>query len=210
MGSIKKKYPASFKAKVATEAIKEEKSSTEFASIYGAHPSMIRQWRKKAKEGLIEIFKNPNNTKDKEKDRLIEELYKQVGKLKVELDWLKKRLGLPHKERVVLIEKVNKKIPISRQAELLGISRSSIYYKPRTREEEIILMKLIDEQYTKTPFYGSRKMTKYLRRRGYIVNRKRVQRLMRVMEIEAIYPKPKLSKSNPEHKIYPYLLKGVI
>ena len=70
-------------------------------------------------------------------------------------------------------------------------------------------MRLIDEQYLKRPFYGSRKMTQYLRQEGYLVNRKRVQRLMRLMGIEAIYPKPKTSQASREHKIYPYLLREV-
>lgn len=70
-------------------------------------------------------------------------------------------------------------------------------------------MRIIDEQYLKTPVYGSRSMRNYLRRLGYNINRKRVQRLMRLMGLEAIYPKPKTSKPHPEHKIYPYLLRGL-
>ena len=73
----------------------------------------------------------------------------------------------------------------------------------------IILMEMIDKQYLKTPFYGSRKMLIYLTSEGYFVNRKRVQRLMKLMKIQAVYPKPNLSKNRQEHKIYPYLLKGV-
>lgn len=70
-------------------------------------------------------------------------------------------------------------------------------------------MKRIDEQYTRMPFYGSRKMTAFLRREGHPVNRKRVQGLMRQMGLEAIYPRPRLSQGHPEHEIYPYLLRGV-
>ena len=70
-------------------------------------------------------------------------------------------------------------------------------------------MRLIDEQYLKTPFYGSRSMTLHLRRLGYPVNRKHIQRLMRLMGLEAIYPKPKTSHPHPEHKIYPYLLRNL-
>ena len=70
-------------------------------------------------------------------------------------------------------------------------------------------MRIIDEQYLKTPVYGSRSMRNYLRRLGYNINRKRVQRLMRLMGLEAIYPKPKTSKPHPAHKIYPYLLRGL-
>lgn len=122
---------------------------------------------------------------------------------------LKKNLDLSHREKLKLIDKTNNKISISRQAELLGISRSSIYYRPVIDLYDITLMQLIDKQYTKTPFYGSRKMTAFLKRNGYEVNRKKVIRLMQQMGLEAIYPKPNLSKSNSEHKIYPYLLKGL-
>jgi putative transposase len=70
-------------------------------------------------------------------------------------------------------------------------------------------MDLLDEQHTKAPFYGSRRLTIHLNSIGHAVNRKRVQRLMKLMRIEAIYPKPKTTKRNEKHKIYPYLLKGV-
>jgi len=116
---------------------------------------------------------------------------------------------LSHKERLLLVNKTDKEISISRQAELLGVSRSSIYYEPVIDSYNLVLMRLIDEQYIKTPFYGSRKMTALLKRNGHQINRKRVQGLMQQMGLEAIYPKPNLSKPNSCHKIYPYLLRGV-
>jgi len=89
------------------------------------------------------------------------------------------------------------------------MSRSSLYYQPvGPSEEELTLLRLIDEQYLKTPFYGSRRMTVHLRQQGFEVNRKRVQRLMHQLGLQAIYPKPKLSQAHPEHKVYPYLLRG--
>jgi len=99
---------------------------------------------------------------------------------------------------------------VKRQAELLGIARSTVYYQPVVDPYSLELMHLIDEEYTKTPFYGSRRMREVLKRKGYIVNRKRVQKLMRLMGIEAIYPKPNLSKPHPGHKIYPYLLRNKV
>jgi putative transposase len=122
---------------------------------------------------------------------------------------LKKNLVLSHKQKLLLIDKANSDITISHQAELLGISRSSIYYEPVLDEHDFLLKRLIDEQYTKTPYFGARKMAAVLRRNGYQVNRKHVQRLMREMGIEAIYPKSDLSKPHPGHKIYPYLLRNV-
>jgi putative transposase len=88
---------------------------------------------------------------------------------------------------------------------MLGICRSSRYYKrlQRIQSDDLKLMRLIDEQYLKNPSWGSRSMRNYLRRQGYKVNRKRVQRLMRIMGIEAIYPKPKTSRAHPGHKVYP-------
>ena len=90
-----------------------------------------------------------------------------------------------------------------RQCELLGVSRSTLYYQPATESEDNLhLMRQIDEQYMETPFYGSRRMTEHLKRLDYRVNRKRIQRLMRLMGIEAIYP-----KAINSHRIYPYLLR---
>ena len=97
-----------------------------------------------------------------------------------------------------------------RQCQLLGLSRSSLYYQPvPPSEEELTLLKSLDQQYLKTPFYGSRRMTAHLRQQGYRVNRKRVQRLMHQLALQAIYPKPKLTQANPGHQVYPYLLRGV-
>ena len=110
----------------------------------------------------------------------------------------------------MFIEGKDREIPIYRQCELIRLARSSYYYKPRgVGSDDFEFMHLIDEQYTKTPFYGIRRITEVLRRLGYIINHKRIARLMRVMGLEAIYPKPRLSKSNKEHQKYPYLLKGM-
>ena len=93
---------------------------------------------------------------------------------------------------------------------MLGVSRASLYYEPvEESQENLQLMQLIDRQYTRTPFYGSRRMTAWLQAQGYRVNRKRMARLMRIMGIEAVYAKPKLSQPGEGHKIYPYLLKGL-
>jgi putative transposase len=100
---------------------------------------------------------------------------------------------------------------VRRQCELLGLNRSSLYYPPAGETAaNLRLMRRIDEQYTACPFYGSRKMTAWLKEvHQEEVNRKRVQRLMRLMGLEAIYPKPRLSQAGRGHRIYPYLLRGV-
>jgi putative transposase len=110
----------------------------------------------------------------------------------------------------LLIEPDNEAISIRRQCELLGLNRSTFYYAPAGESEfNLHLMRLIDEQYLKTPFYGWPKMIAHLRRMGYEVNHKRVQRLMQKMDIQAIYPKPKTANRSSEHRIYPYLLRGM-
>jgi putative transposase len=101
-------------------------------------------------------------------------------------------------------------LSLVRQCQLLGIGRSSFYYESQvSSDEELRILKLLDEQYLKTPCYGSRKMLQFLREQGYPVNRKRVQRLMRKLGIEAIYCKPHLSLPHPEHRVYPYLLRNL-
>jgi len=97
-----------------------------------------------------------------------------------------------------------------RQCNLLDISRSGLYYQPvGISGEDLTLMKLIDRQYLATPFYGARKIAAWLKSQNYGVNRKRVQRLMRIMGLKAIYRRPRTSKPAPGHKIYPYLLSGL-
>jgi len=109
-----------------------------------------------------------------------------------------------------MIDRLNKHLSLTRQCQLLGLSRSSLYYQPATdKTEDLALMALIDRQFLETPYYGSRKMTAWLRHEGHIVNRKRVRRLMRQMGLQVIWQKPNTSKPNPEHKIYPYLLRGL-
>lgn len=101
-------------------------------------------------------------------------------------------------------------LSIVRQCQLTRLSRSGLYYAPAEESaENLDLMRLLDEKYMKTPFFGVRRMTDWLDKQGHTVNAKRVRRLMRVMGLEAIYPKPRLSIPGLGHKIYPYLLRGL-
>ncbi len=109
-----------------------------------------------------------------------------------------------------MIEKTNKHISISRQCELLGLSRGAYYYQPRPEsEKDLLLMRLIDEEYTRHPFYGSRRLSGWLKDQGQPASRDKVRRLMKLMGLEAIYPKKRLSLKNSEHKTYPYLLRSL-
>lgn len=111
----------------------------------------------------------------------------------------------------MLLEPKDGLFSVRRQCALLGLNRSSLYYEPvGESQENLDLMRLLDEQYTRTPYYGVLKMEAYLRSLGHDVNSKRVRRLLRKMGLEAIYQKPNTSKPNPEHKVYPYLLRGLV
>jgi putative transposase len=113
------------------------------------------------------------------------------------------------KERRGLV-KNNTPPSMRKQCELLGVNRSSLYYKPVGPDaEELALMRQIDELHLKHPFFGSRMLTQMLKRKGHVINRKRVQRLMRLMGLESTAPKPNTSKSAPEHPVFPYLLRNV-
>jgi len=117
---------------------------------------------------------------------------------------------MSQERRRTLVDRQYPKLSVVRQCAMLGISRSSLYYRPTAISlEDLAIMKLMDQQYLATPFYGSRRMRVWLGRQGYSVNRKRVRRLMRTMGLQAIYRRPRTSQPVSGHKVYPYLLGGM-
>jgi putative transposase len=110
-----------------------------------------------------------------------------------------------------MVERMNPMLPVSQQCRLLAVSRAAVYRKPvEVSAEDLAVMALIDRQYLARPYYGSRRMAAWLATQGgHVVNRKRVQRLMRLLGLTAIYQRPKTSKPAAAHKIYPYLLGGI-
>jgi putative transposase len=109
-----------------------------------------------------------------------------------------------------MVEREQPELSVRRQCELLRVSRSGLYYEPEpTSPEQLALMRRVDELHLKYPFYGSRKLSDALGKEGFDANRKRIQRLMRLMGMEAVAPKPKTSEPHPEHVAYPYLLRGL-
>ena len=110
----------------------------------------------------------------------------------------------------MMIELAHPQLSIRQQCDLLGLARASFYYQPAPETAlNLELMKRIDQQYTRTPFYGWPRMTNYLQRQGYQINPKRVRRLMQPMGLQAIYPKPQTSQAALHHRVYPYLLRGL-
>lgn len=113
-------------------------------------------------------------------------------------------------ERRAMVERPSENLSVRRQCVLLNLARSGVYRPvPVIGADDLALMRRLDELHLKRPFYGSRRMVFELNQAGHGINRKRVQRLMRVMGIEALVPRPGTSKAAPSHKIYPYLLRGV-
>jgi putative transposase len=117
---------------------------------------------------------------------------------------------MSRKQRRTMIDRQHRQLSLVRQCTLLDISRASVYYQPAPPSaEDLELMALMDRQYLKTPFYGSRRMQAWLQGQGHPAGRNKVRRLMRLMGLEAIYRRPNTSKPTPGHRVYPYLLKGV-
>ena len=112
--------------------------------------------------------------------------------------------------RLALVDRADGDLSIVAQCRLLRVARSTLYWRPApVSADDLALMRRLDEQYLSTPFYGARRMVAVLRRDGWVVNRKRVRRLMRLMGIEAIYQKPNTSRRHPQHMVYPYLLRDL-
>src|SRR3989344_217661 len=216
-------HPPAFKAKVALAGIKGEKTFAELASLYSVHPTQIKKWKDVALKGLEELFSDKRKHWERQREEDTGALYEQIGKLKVQLDFLKKRWAFLKETKEISVREIalshiekQSIVPIKTQAELLGIARSTVYYEPKpVNPETLLVMKAIDDIYNDCPFYGIVKVTKELKgreelkKRGIVVNHKRTGRLMRQMGLEAIYPKPNLSLNNLPHPIYPYLLRGI-
>lgn len=130
--------------------------------------------------------------------------------MKIELDWVKKKWPRTVEERCRWIEPGHRGLSVRRQCELLGLHRSNVYYEPvPDKVENLRLMRLIDEEYLRHPFLGSRRMVLWLATQGEAINRKRVQRLLQTMGIQGIAPGPRTTMRATGHKVYPYLLRGV-
>ena len=150
----------------------------------------------------------PASVKDAESKQA--ELFEQIGRLKMELEWVKKKLPPSCEWKRQQIESDQEELSVRRQCELLGLARSSYYREPAMASaDDLALMERLDRLHLEHPFLGSRKLARLLSSPEEGVNRKRVQRLMRTMGLECLFPMPKCTVSSPHHKKYPYLLKGV-
>ncbi|MBN1204868.1 MAG: IS3 family transposase [Myxococcaceae bacterium] len=202
----RKRFDPAFKARVALAAVQERESLAQLGKKFGVHPVLVGQWKKQLLEKAATAF-----TRDQAQDveRTHDELLRKIGGLIIERDFLAR--GLPRSrlsERRAMVQPEHEELSVRKQCALLHLARSNLYYEPvEVSAEELALMRHLDRLYLEHPYYGSRRMTVVLRHQGLLINRKRVQRLMRIMGLEALAPGPHTSRPHMEHPRFPYLLR---
>lgn len=212
----KQTYSPNEKAKFVLEALRGERTINEIAAEHNIHPNMLSKWKREAENNLYTLFQD-NSTKErkekKEREAELDRLYSQIGKLTTQNEWLKKNLvtELSIPERRMLIDMDGIELPVSTQAMLLGLNRTSLYYRSVAPSKEDLNIKLhIDKIHTAHPEYGYRRISWWLNNRDNIlINHKAVLNHMHEMGIQAIYPRQNTSKPNLSNKVYPYLLKDL-
>jgi len=217
MSKKRKVYSAEFKSKLVLEVLEGELTLNEIASKYEILPNNLKNWKKQFLENMSLAFDKSAVVKEyKEEIAILQKdsdaLAKKVGTLTIERDWLEGKLvslDLSTKKEMIDNQADNKTVSLNRQLELLSISKTAYYYEPVvpfSKDEDISLLNTIDSIYTKYPFYGHRRVHKLLLRLGFNIGRKMVKKAMKFMGIKALYPKPRTTIANKEHKKYPYLL----
>lgn len=216
MSKQRRQFSAEFKTKVVLELLSGEQTLNQVASKYEVLPKSLQEWKKQFLENAALAFEPAKAVKEykdeiKSKESEIEELQKALGKTTIERDWAVKKLkslGLSNKKS--LVEPKLTTLSLTRQCELIGVHRSSLYYKPKDFSmHDIKIIHRIDEIFTEMPFYGHRRIYRQLMDEEIAIGRHRVARYMKVLGIKALYPTKKRNTSirNKEHAIYPYLLK---
>ncbi|WP_419188655.1 IS3 family transposase [Burkholderia cepacia] len=202
-------HSAAFNAKVALAAVKGERTLAELAQQFDVHPNQITEWKRQSQERAADVF-GAAGMPSSEPPVDLKALHAKIGQLTLENDFLGRcahQGGIA--ERKTMIDRTHA-LPASQQTRLVGIARSSAYYRPQpVSETDLLLMRRIDELHMEFPFAGARMLARLLRREGHEVGRRRVHTLMKRMGVEALYCKPNTSRRNVQHKIWPYLLRGM-
>ena len=221
MSKKRRTFSAELKSKIVLELLSGEKTLSQIASSYEVPASSIKQWKKKFLENASMVFDTGKATSSykEEIQELKEEneaLAKKLGKTMIEKDWALgklKSLDLSTKKDLVEFRPSKSSLSLTRQCDLLGINRSSLYYSSKgVSQEDLKTMNRIDEIYTDiSSTYGYRFMHQQLKQEGISIGKNKVLKLMREIGIQAIYPKKKklTSVKNHEHRIYPYALRNL-
>ena len=216
MSQIHRKFTPEFKSKVVLELLESGSTLNEIASKYKILPKSLITWKKQFFENASSAFEDSVSTKKykdeiKEKEEKIEQLEKTLGRTVMERDWLQKKVGsLGLINKISLVEP-ELPISITRQCSLLNVNRTTIYYEHSEKKLDRIILNRMDEIYTDSPYYGYRRIHQVLIQEGKVANPKQILAYMRVLGIQALYPKKKRNTSiaDANHEKYPYLLKGL-
>ncbi|MDH2240313.1 IS3 family transposase [Pigmentiphaga sp. GD03639] len=202
-------HSAAFKAKVALAAVKGDRTLAELAQQFDVHPNQITEWKRQLQEKAADVFGSAGQSNN-EPPADLKVLHAKIGQLTLENGFFRKRAhqgGIA--ERKAMIDRTHA-LPVSRQAKLVGIARSSVYYQARpVNDRDLMLMRRIDELHLEFPFAGARMLARLLRRDGHEVGRRHVGTLMKRMGVKALYCKPNTSRRNVQHKVWPYLLRDM-
>nr|WP_245416679.1 IS3 family transposase [Pseudochrobactrum asaccharolyticum] len=204
----RRNHSPAFKAKVALAAIRGEQTLVELSQQFDVHANQIKQWKDQLLQGATGVFGDENKAEPTGPTVDVKTLHAKIGELTLENDFLfrcARQGGIAGRKK--MIDRAHK-LSVARQARLLGFSRSSVYYSPRSvSDSDLALMRRIDELHLDYPFAGSRMLQGLLRGEGLETGRLHIATLMKKMGIAAIYRRPNTSKPAPGHKIYPYLLR---
>ncbi|TET53032.1 MAG: IS3 family transposase [Anaerolineales bacterium] len=206
----RRNHTPAFKAKVALAAIKGDRTLAQLAEQFDVHPNQITSWKAQLEGGAADVFGPGSGNGAMHAAVDVKSLHAKIGELTLENGFFRGSAQQSRAaERKAMIDRAHD-LPITRQAEALNISRSSVYYLPRpVSEADLAIMRRLDRLHLEFPFAGSRMLRGLLVAEGCKIGRRHVKTLMRRMGIEALYRRPRTTKPEPGHKIYPYLLRGV-
>ncbi|MEI9981808.1 MAG: IS3 family transposase [Aliidongia sp.] len=206
----RRNHTPAFKAKVALAALKGDKTLAELAQHFDVHVNQITSWKAQLLDGAAGVFSGGVAIPEAVAAVDLKTLHAKIGELALENDFLFRRAHQGrHAERKAMIDREHD-LPLVRQAEILKLSRSGLYYQPRpVPPADLAIMRRMDELHLDYPFAGSRMLRDLLRGEGVEIGRQHVTTLMKRLGIQAIYRRPNTSKPAPGHKIYPYLLRSV-
>ncbi|MGH8760414.1 MAG: IS3 family transposase, partial [Burkholderiales bacterium] len=206
----RRNHTAAFKAKVALAAIKGDRTLAQLAEQFDVHANQITSWKAQLESGAADVFGPCGGNAAAQPAVDVKSLHAKIGELTLENGFFRgsaQQGGIA--ERKAMIDRKHD-LPITRQAKVLLISRGSVYYLPRpVSATDLEVMRRLDRLHLEFPFAGSRMLQGLLVAEGCKIGRRHVKTLMRRMGIEALYRRPRTTKPEPGHKIYPYLLRGM-